>query len=118
MTTTMNNDAMMTQKSELVELFEACQDDDALKARLINDPSSVLAEFDIETPEGICVKVVENTDDTMYITIPAAPRSAKKLLDSDVLNRATGGGCCGYMTGGYTNSSVANTQFYSCGGGC
>jgi mersacidin/lichenicidin family type 2 lantibiotic len=41
-------------------------------------------------PDGIDVKVVENADDCVYITLPAAPAGALDLSD-DELNNAAGG---------------------------
>ncbi|MGY8750370.1 MAG: hypothetical protein ACKVHR_20205, partial [Pirellulales bacterium] len=52
------------QKNQLASLFAACWKDDALKQRFLSDPHAVLAEHEMDVPEGINVNVVENTDNT------------------------------------------------------
>ena len=71
-------------------MIAACWKDDALKARFLADPKAVLAEHGIEAPAHIDVKVVENTDDTVHITLPRAP-TPENLSDAD-LSSAAGGG--------------------------
>ena len=52
------------------------------------DAGAVLEEHDLDVPDGIDVKVVENTDDGVHITIPARPNAD---LSDDLLESATGG---------------------------
>ena len=61
---------MTEQKNALARLFAACWKDDALKQRFMSDPKSVLAEYDMPVPDGMDVKVVENSDNTVHITMP------------------------------------------------
>ena len=75
----------------LAELFAACWKDEALKARFMNDPKAVLAEYGMDVPDGMDVKVVENSDNTVHITMPMAPRGNE--LSDDELSAAAGGGC-------------------------
>ena len=83
-------DPVMTeQRDALADLIAACLKDEALKARFLADPKAVLAEHGIETPAHIDVKVVENSDDTVYITLPVANES-DDLSDED-LSSAAGG---------------------------
>ena len=87
---------MTEQKNALAHLFAACWKDEALKARFMRDPKAVLAEYDMPVPDGIDVKVVENADDCVHITLPAPPSSAGDLSDEDLSNAAGGsqrGGC-------------------------
>ena len=35
------------------------------------DPKAVLAEYDMDVPDGMDVKVVENADNCVHITMPA-----------------------------------------------
>ena len=83
---------MTEERNQLAELFAACWKDDALKQRFMADPKAVLAERGIEMPEGMNVTVVENNDNTMYITMPTAPTGAGNLSDAELIN-AAGGGC-------------------------
>ncbi len=81
---------MTEQKNALAQLFAACWKDEALKARFMSDPKAVLAEYDVPVPDGIDVKVVENADDCVHITLPAAPAGAGDLSDDELSNAAGG----------------------------
>jgi hypothetical protein len=82
---------MTEPKDALAQLFAACWKDEALKARFMSDPKAVLAEYDIPVPDGIDVKVVENADDCVHITLPAPPSGSMDLSDTDLSNAAGGG---------------------------
>ena len=84
---------MTEQKNALAQLFAKCWKDEALKARLMADPKAVLAEYDMPVPDGIDVKVVENADDCVHITLPAPPAGDKDLSDDELSNAAGGNGC-------------------------
>ena len=71
-------------------LFAACWKDEALKARFIADPKTVLAEFDMPVPDGIDVKIVENGDDCVHITLPMGPTHKSDLSDSEITSAAGG----------------------------
>ena len=81
---------MTEQKNALAQLFAACWKDEALKARFMADPKAVLAEYDMPVPDGMDVRVVENADDCVHITLPAPPASDTELSD-DILSKASGG---------------------------
>ena len=55
------------------------------------DPEAVLAEYDMPVPDGIDVKVVENADDCVHITLAAPPAGDMDLSDDDLSNAAGGG---------------------------
>jgi hypothetical protein len=80
---------MTEQKHALARLFAACWKDEVLKARFMSDPKSVLAEYDMPVPDGIDVKVVENTDACVHITIPKRP--SNDLSDDELFDAAGGG---------------------------
>ena len=82
---------MTEQKNALAQLFAACWKDEALKARFMNDPKAVLAEYDIPVPDGMDVKVVENADDCVHITMPTPPTKHMGLSDAELATAA--GGC-------------------------
>jgi hypothetical protein len=89
---------MTEERNQLADLFAACWKDEALKARFMADPKTVLAEYDMPVPDGMDVKVVENADNTVYITMPAAPGGHQDLSDEE-LSAAAGGGCfCWFQT--------------------
>jgi hypothetical protein len=79
----------MESKKRFGEIISKCWGDAAFKARFISDPKKVLAEYDIEVPEGLDVKVLENTNDLMYLTIP--PKPDHSALSDDQLDQVSGG---------------------------
>ena len=82
---------MTEQKNALAQLFAACWKDEALKARLMADPRAVLKEHGLDVPDGIDVKVVENADDCVHITMPAPPVGHEAVSDAEL--RSVAGGC-------------------------
>ena len=81
---------MTEQKNALARLFAACWKDEAFKARFVADPKAGLAEYDMPVPDGIDVKVVENADDCVHITLPAPPAGHHELSDDELRNAAGG----------------------------
>ena len=81
---------MTEERNPLTDLFAACWKDDALKARFMADPKAVLAEYGMDVPVGMSVKVVENAGNRVYITMPASPSSGMALPD-DELSKVAGG---------------------------
>ena len=81
---------MTEQKNKLASLFAACGKDEALKARFTSDPKAVLAEYGMEVPDGMVVKVVENADNCVHITMPAPPSGSMELSDEELSNAAGG----------------------------
>ena len=82
---------MTEERNQLAELFAACWKDEALKARFMSDPKAVLAEHGIDVPANIDVNVVENSDNTVHITMPKAPSGSTELSDEEMASAA--GGC-------------------------
>ena len=82
---------MTEEKNTLAQLFAACWKDEALKARFMSDPKAVLAEYGMSVPEGMNVKVVENRDSQVHLTLPAPPDGHMDLSDDELSNAA--GGC-------------------------
>ena len=81
---------MTKQKNQLASLFAACWKDEALKARFMSDPKAVLAEHGMDVPDGMDVKVVENADHCVHITMPAPPSGHLQLSDEELSNAAGG----------------------------
>ena len=81
---------MTGPKNQLAALFAACGKNDALKARFMADPKVVLAEYDMPMPDDIVVKVVEDPENRMLITLPA-PRDGDTDLSDDDLGNVAGG---------------------------
>ena len=81
---------MTEQKNALAQLFTACWKDEALKARFMADPKAVLKEHGLDIPDNLDVKVVENADDCVHITLPAPPAGHGNLSDEELSNAAGG----------------------------
>jgi hypothetical protein len=56
--------------------------DELLKQRLMSDPAAVLAEYGIEVPEGVELRVVEDTDEVCHLVLPPSP--AGDLFDEEL----------------------------------
>jgi hypothetical protein len=78
---------------EWSKLVAKAWDDPALKQRLLADPAGVLQEHGLSLPAGVQVKVVENTDQVVHLTLPAKPSPAELSLEE--LDRVAGGHCRG-----------------------
>ena len=83
---------MTEQRNQIADLFAACWKDEALKQRFMADPKAVLAEYGMDVPDGMAVNVVENTDNTVHITMPASPSGGMDLSDDELSNAAGGAG--------------------------
>ena len=81
---------MTEQRNAMAELFAACWKDEALKARFMSDPKAVLAEHGIDVPDNMNVNVVENSDNTVHITMPMPPDGHEELSMEELSNVAGG----------------------------
>jgi hypothetical protein len=79
--------------------------DPVFRMRLMADPVATMQAADIAIPDGVTVKVVENTDTLVHLVLPAA--GPHELTDQD-LEAVAGGnghpkgptwGGCGKQTG-------------------
>ena len=82
---------MTDEHNKLSELIATCLKDDALKQRFLADPHAVLSEHGMDVPEGMNVKVVENTDNCVHITFPLPPSGPATLSDEELMSVAGGG---------------------------
>lgn len=97
---------MTDERANLASLFADCWKDEALKKRFMSNPKDVLAERGFATPEGVEVKVVENSDNCVHITLPATPQGVAEMSDAD-LGQAVGGA-------GFTQVGMMSCQQPSC----
>ena len=89
---------MTEERNKLAELFAACWKDEALKARFQSDPKAVLAEYGLDSPDGMDVTVLENTDNCVHITFPVPPQGIDELSNEELSNTAGGHGCFSNVT--------------------
>jgi len=72
--------------------------DENFKKRLISDPAAVLRESGLEVPPGVEVKVVENTDKLLHLTLP--PKASSHELSETDISIIAGGMAAGKYTAG------------------
>jgi hypothetical protein len=69
------------QKKWAVCVARAWADED-YKKRLMFDSAKVLKEEEIDVPAGMKIKVVENTQELIYLVLPAAPDSEDGSIEN------------------------------------
>jgi hypothetical protein len=72
--------------------------DENFKKRLISDPATILKENGLEVPPGVQVKVVENTDKLLHLTLP--PKASSHELSETDISAIAGGMAAGKYTAG------------------
>ena len=85
----------MQQWSKIVE---KAWHDDSYKNRLKSDPRSVLKEEGLEAPQGIEIKLVEDTPSVVHLTLPA--KITADISENDLETVAGGGKIGGIWWGG------------------
>ena len=63
--------------------------DEVFKKRLLADPAAVLKESGLEMPEGVQIRMVENTDKVIHLVLPRKTDSGE--LEGEDLEQAVGG---------------------------
>ena len=63
-------------------ILKQAQGDEALAARLKDDPTAVLTEHGIAVPEGITIHVHENTATDIHLTLPG--KDTRELNDAEI----------------------------------
>jgi Nitrile hydratase, alpha chain len=82
----MTSEQLMKQWGQIV--VKAWQDN-VFKKRLLTEPATILKENGVEVPAGLQIRVVENTDKLVHLTLPPKPREGE-LSDDDLENVAGG----------------------------
>lgn len=59
-------------KNPLLDVLTRTSTDKAYREEFLRDPAGVLRRAGIQVPEGRAIKVLENSDDQMYIVIPTS----------------------------------------------
>lgn len=108
------------QGQKMEQLIAKAWADEAFKQRLIADPAAVLKEAGLEMPEGIEIRVVEDTEKVAHLVLPRKP-SAEELSEEELSNAAgghCGGGHCGCGHGGCGGHHRCGCGGHRCGCGC
>jgi hypothetical protein len=79
--------------------------DDDYKRQLIANPNEVLSEAGMEIPPGLQFRILENTENLTYITLPAPP---SEELSDDALEAVAGGSTAG------SASTVGTAGTFTC----
>ena len=87
---------MNDQAKQYQQLIAKCWADDAFKQRLLADPAGTLAAEGMAVPEGMTLRVVEDTAQAVTLVIPARPTE----LTDEALDGGVGGvwGYCSYVS--------------------
>ncbi len=72
--------------------------DVAFKEKLISDPAAVLKAEGLDMPQGVNLKVVEDTTSLRHLVLPAMPVDAAGLDEAALSERLAASDCaiCGY----------------------
>ena len=89
---------MTTAENPMQKIIARCWEDEEFKKRLMADPAKILDAEGVNVPDGVSIRVVEDTDQVRTLIIPPEPSH----LDDDQLNGITGGSLCTgiFLTGG------------------
>ena len=98
----MNADQQSKQWEQIV--VKAWQDE-GFKKRLLAEPAAVLKEHGLEVPPGIELRLVEDTEQVLYLTLPAKPRTGE--LSDEALAAVAGGLISKFVVNTLTFSSNA-----------
>lgn len=90
------------QGAKLSRIVKKAREDEAFKLRLCNNATEVLKEEGLSVPEGMEIKVVENTETVVHIVLPA--KHAGTPLDDEAL---------ALVAAGYTLPDGSNRVKYS-----
>jgi hypothetical protein len=87
----MASDAQLEQARKYGQVVAKAWADEAFKQRLLAEPATVLREQGIELPDGLDVRVVENTDTIAHLVLPKPPQGELSVTELDQV--AGGSGC-------------------------
>ena len=62
------------------DVFARAMTDSEFKAQFIADPAAVLSAAGVEVPEGLTIKVVENSSTTFHVVLPDPEAVSDELL--------------------------------------
>lgn len=88
--------------AKMQQLLAKCWTDEAFKKQMLTNPMAAMKAEGVEPPAGLTIKVVENTDDVLYLTIPIKP---SELSDND-LDNVAGGGIAAILFGNYFSPDI------------
>ena len=84
----------LEERKEYAKIIAQAWVDEEFKARLLADPATALKEYGIEVPEGWSVKVVDQKENEIIVTLPPMLPGSEELSGED-LERIAGGALVG-----------------------
>ena len=72
------------------DVYARTMTDPEFKAQFIADPAAVLSAAGVEVPEGLTIKVVENSSTTFHVVLPDP-----EAITDELLAAASGGSTAG-----------------------
>jgi hypothetical protein len=72
------------------DVFARTMTDPEFKAQFIADPAAVLSAAGVEVPEGLTIKVLENSSTTVHVVLPDP-----EAMTDELLAAASGGSTAG-----------------------
>ena len=72
------------------DVYARTMTDPEFKAQFIADPAAVLSAAGVEVPEGLTIKVVENSSTTFHVVLPDP-----EAMTDELLAAASGGSTAG-----------------------
>lgn len=66
-------EGQIAREQQIAKIIAKAWADEDFKRRLIADPAAVLRAENMCVPEGVTLKVVENTETISHIVLPAKP---------------------------------------------
>ncbi len=91
-----NNNPMELRKNLESKLIEKAWKDEEFKASLTSNPEETIKkELNIKIPDGINIKVLEETEEEVYLVLPQDPVKTGQMLSVTELDSVAGGsfGC-------------------------
>ncbi len=75
------------QENAMSQIIAKCWADESYKQRLLAEPMATLQAEGLELPEGLSIKVLDNTSGVFHLVIPTKPTD----LSEEELDRVAGG---------------------------
>jgi hypothetical protein len=85
------------------QIIAKCWADEGFKQKLSAKPVATLKAEGVDVPDGVSVKVLENTDKVFHLVIPPKPTD---LSDQDLENVAGGACTCDHPGRTYSGSII------------
>ncbi len=99
----------MSQASSLQDqIIARAMQDDAFRQRLLSHPIEALSKMGITLPEGVTVRVFEDTPTTLHLVLPRQPQAGTMQdLSDEELGQASGGAMQRALLNYKTGANVA-----------